>query len=113
MLFLTNFAINFKTYDKANVDIGMVNMEEELVEEIPLTQQLATPPPPPPPPAAPEVIEIVEDEEEVVETVIESTESNQEQKVVKVESVKVAPTIEEDVEVPFAVIENVPVFPGC
>ena len=113
MLFLTNFAINFKTYDKASVDIGMVNMEEELVEEIPLTQQLATPPPPPPPPAAPEVIEIVEDEDEVVETVIESTESNQEQKVVKVESVKVAPTIEEDVEVPFAVIENVPVFPGC
>ncbi|MBP0904644.1 energy transducer TonB [Mariniflexile gromovii] len=113
MLFLTNFAINFKTYDKSNIDIGMVSMEEELVEEIPLTQQLQTPPPPPPPPAAPEVIEIVEDEVEVVETVIESTESNQEQKVVKVEAVKVAPTIEEDVEVPFAVIENVPVFPGC
>ncbi|CAH8281392.1 protein TonB [Mariniflexile fucanivorans] len=113
MLFLTNFAINFKTYDKASVDIGMVSMEEELVEEIPLTQQLATPPPPPPPPAAPEVIEIVEDEVEVEETVIESTESNQEQKIVKVEAVKVAPAIEEDVEVPFAVIENVPVFPGC
>lgn len=113
MLFLTNFAINFKTYDKASVDIGMVNMEEELVEEIPLTQQLATPPPPPPPPAAPEIIEIVEDEVEVVETVIESTESNQEQKIVKVEAVRVAPAIEEDVEVPFAVIENVPVFPGC
>ncbi|MFI0428589.1 energy transducer TonB [Mariniflexile sp. HMF6888] len=113
MLFLTNFAINFKTYDKANVDIGMVSMEEELEEEIPLTQQLQTPPPPPPPPAAPEVIEIVEDEVEVEETVIESTESNQEQKIVKVEAVKVAPAIEEDVEVPFAVIENVPVFPGC
>lgn len=113
MLFLTNFAINFKTYDKSNVDIGMVNMEEELEEEIPLTQQLQTPPPPPPPPAAPEIIEIVEDEVEVEETVIESTESNQEQKIVKVEAVKVAPSIEEDVEVPFAVIENVPVFPGC
>lgn len=113
MLFLTNFAINFKTYDKSNVDIGMVSMEEELEEEIPLTQQLQAPPPPPPPPAAPEVIEIVEDEVEVEETVIESTESNQEQKIVKVEAVKVAPSIEEDVEVPFAVIENVPVFPGC
>ncbi|WP_308993087.1 energy transducer TonB [Mariniflexile litorale] len=113
MLFLTNFAINFKTYDKSNVDIGTVQMDEELEEEIPLTQQLQTPPPPPPPPAAPEIIEIVEDEIEVVETVIESTESNQEQKIVKVEAVKVAPAIEEDVEVPFAVIENVPVFPGC
>ncbi|AXP81057.1 Gram-negative bacterial tonB protein [Mariniflexile rhizosphaerae] len=113
MLFLTNFAINFKTYDKSDIDVGMVNMEEELEEEIPLTQQLQAPPPPPPPPAAPEVIEIVEDEVEVEETVIESTESDQEQKVVKVEAVKVAPAIEEDVEVPFAVIENVPVFPGC
>lgn len=113
MLFLTNFAINFKTYDKEAIDIGMLNMEEELLEEIPLTQQLVTPPPPPPPPAAPEIIEIVEDEVEIEETVIESTESNQEQKVVEVKQVKVAPTIEEDVEVPFAVIENVPVFPGC
>ncbi|MEN3323473.1 energy transducer TonB [Mariniflexile soesokkakense] len=113
MLFLTNFAINFKTYDKSDIEIGMVNMEEELEEEIPLTQQLQTPPPPPPPPAAPEIIEVVEDEVEVQETVIESTESNQEQKIVKVEAVKVAPSIEEDVEVPFAVIENVPVFPGC
>ncbi|MFD0989308.1 energy transducer TonB [Mariniflexile jejuense] len=113
MLFLTNFAINFKTYDKSDIEIGMVNMAEEIEEEIPITQQLQTPPPPPPPPAAPEAIEIVEDEVEVVETVIESTESDQKQKIVKVEAVKVAPTVEEDVEVPFAVIENVPVFPGC
>jgi periplasmic protein TonB len=112
MLFLTNFAINYKTYDKSAIDIGQLNMDEEIDEEIPITQQLQTPPPPPPPPAAPEVIQIVEDEKEVVETVIESTESNQEQKIVKVEAVKVA-EIEEDIEVPFAVIENVPVFPGC
>jgi len=113
MLFLTNFAINYKTYDKAITDIGVVSMDQELEEEIPITQQLQTPPPPPPPPAAPEVIEIVKDEVEVVETVIQSTESNQEQKIVKVETVKVAAKVEEDEEVPFAVIENVPVFPGC
>jgi len=113
MLFLTNFAINYKTYDKAITDIGVVSMDQELEEEIPITQQLQTPPPPPPPPAAPEVIEIVKDEVEVVETVIQSTESNQEQKIVKVETVKVAAKVEEEEEVPFAVIENVPVFPGC
>ena len=113
MLFLTNFAINYKTYDKVSVDIGTVSMDEELDEEIPLTQQLQLPPPPPPPPAAPEIIEIVKDDVEIEETVIESTESNQEQKIVKVEAVRVAPTVEEDVDVPFAVIENVPVFPGC
>ena len=112
MLFLTNYAINYKTYDKSDIDIGMVNMEEELEEEIPLTEQIQTPPPPPPPPAAPEVIEIVEDEVEVEETVIESTEVDQETEIVEVEEVEVV-EVEEDIDVPFSVIENVPVFPGC
>ena len=112
MLFLTNFAINYKTYDKSDIDIGMVNMEEELEEEIPLTEQIQTPPPPPPPPAAPEVIEIVEDEVEIEETVIESTEVDQETEIVEVEEVEVE-EVEEDIDVPFSVIENVPIFPGC
>ncbi|GGK12734.1 hypothetical protein GCM10007962_03830 [Yeosuana aromativorans] len=112
MLFLTNYAINHKTYDKSNIDIGQVNMDELDDEEIPITEQLQTPPPPPPPPAAPEVIEVVEDEQDVEETVIESTEADQETEIAKVEDVQVE-EVEEDIEVPFAVIENVPVFPGC
>lgn len=112
MLFLTNFAINYKSYDKSNIDIGQVNLEAEEEEEIPITEQLQTPPPPPPPPAAPEQIEIVEDEQEVEETVIESTESDEETEIVDVEEVQVE-EVEEDIEVPFAVIENVPVYPGC
>lgn len=112
MLFLTNYAINYKTYDKSDIDIGQLNLDELDDEEIPLTQQQITPPPPPPPPAAPEVIEVVEDEEEVEETVIESTEADQETEIVEVEEV-VVDEVYEDVEVPFAVIENVPVFPGC
>lgn len=112
MLFLTNFAINYKSYDKSNIDIGQLNLDEELEEEIPITEQIQTPPPPPPPPAAPEVIEIVEDEAEVEETVIESTESDQEEEIVEVEDVEVE-EVEEDIEVPFAVIENVPIYPGC
>ncbi|MBU2950512.1 energy transducer TonB [Tamlana agarivorans] len=112
MLFLTNYAINYKTYDKEDIDIGMVSMDEELEEDIPLTEQIQTPPPPPPPPAAPEVIEIVEDEVEVEETVIESTEVDQETEIVEVEEV-VVEEVEEDADVPFSVIENVPVFPGC
>ena len=112
MLLVTNLAINYKTYDKAAVDIGQLNLDEELEEEIPITQQIQTPPPPPPPPAAPEVIEVVEDEEEVEETVIESTEVDQETEIVEVEEVEVE-EVEEDIDVPFSVIENVPVFPGC
>ncbi|MCB4799886.1 energy transducer TonB [Neotamlana laminarinivorans] len=112
MLFLTNYAINYKTYEKEEIDIGMIEMEAEEEEEMVLTEQIQTPPPPPPPPAAPEVIEIVEDEVEVEETVIESTEVDQETEIVEVEEVEVV-EVEEDIDVPFSVIENVPVFPGC
>ncbi|WP_405293814.1 energy transducer TonB [Algibacter sp. Ld11] len=112
MLFLTNYAINFKTYDEVVTDIGVVSMDEIEEEEIPITNLMQTPPPPPPPPAAPDVIEIVEDEVEIEETIIESTEVDQETEIVEVEEVEVV-EVEEDIEVPFAVIENVPVFPGC
>ncbi|WP_190811129.1 energy transducer TonB [Flagellimonas sp. S3867] len=104
-------AMEWKKYDKSNdYDISM-NVEDQLDEEVPMTEQIKTPPPPPPP-AAPEVIEVVEDEEEVEETVIESTETSQEEEVMEVEEVEVE-EVEEDISVPFAVIEDVPVFPGC
>ncbi|WGK65564.1 energy transducer TonB [Croceiramulus getboli] len=105
-------AIEYKSYEKSNIDIGQLNLDDELEEEIPITEQLNTPPPPPPPPPAPEVIEVVEDEEEVEETVIESTETSQEEEIVEIEEVEVAEE-EEIADVPFAVIENVPIFPGC
>ena len=113
MLLVTNLAINYKTYDKSDIALDGLNLDDELEEEVPITEQIVTPPPPPPPPpAAPEVIEVVEDEEEVEETVIESTETEQDAEIVEVEEVEVE-EIEEDIEVPFSVIENVPVFPGC
>ncbi len=104
-------ALEWKSYEGGNeYDISM-NVDDQLDEEVPMTEQIKTPPPPPPP-AAPEVIEIVEDEEEIEETVIESTESNEEEEVMEVDDVEVE-ELDEDVDVPFAVIENVPVFPGC
>ncbi len=111
MLFLTYSFLNYKTYDKSDIDIGKLNLDDELDEEIPIIEQIIPPPPPPPPPAAPEVIEVVEDEEEVEETVIESTETDQEEEI-EVEEIEVE-EVYEDVEVPFAVIENVPEYPGC
>ena len=111
VLALVYGAMEWKKYDKANdYDISM-NVEDQLDEEVPMTEQIKTPPPPPPP-AAPEVIEVVEDEEEVEETVIESTETSQEEEVIEIEEVAVE-EVEEDISVPFAVIEDVPVFPGC
>jgi len=111
VMFLVWRGLEWKQYDEAdNYNIAL-NVEDDLDEEVPMTEQIKTPPPPPPP-AAPEVIEVVEDEEEVEETVIESTETSQEEEVMEVEDVDVE-EVEEDITVPFAVIEDVPVFPGC
>ena len=111
MMFLSYSTINYKVYDKSALNLDKVNMDALDEEEVPITEQVQPPPPPPPPPPAPEVIEIVEDEEEVEETIIESTETDQEEEI-DIEDLDVE-EVEEDVEVPFAVIENVPVFPGC
>ena len=111
MMFLSYSTVNYKVYDKSSLNLDRVNMDALDEEEVPITEQVQPPPPPPPPPPAPEVIEIVEDEEEVEETIIESTETDQEEEI-DIEDLDVE-EVEEDVEVPFAVIENVPVFPGC
>jgi protein TonB len=113
MVGITYLSINYKTYEKSDIALDSLNLDDDLEEEIPITEQIITPPPPPPPPPpAPELIEVVEDEEEVEETVIESTETEMETEIVEVEEV-VVEEVEEDIEVPFSVIENVAVFPGC
>ncbi|MEX0995702.1 MAG: energy transducer TonB [Flavobacteriaceae bacterium] len=111
MLFITWQAIEWKTYDKSLVDIGSLNLEDEDEEEIPITEFIPPPPPPPPPPPAPEIIEVVEDDEEIEETIIESTETSQFEEIVEIETIEEA--VEEIEDVPFAVIENVPIYPGC
>ena len=107
VVFVTWRVIEFRTYE-SKYDYEALNVEVDDDEMIPITEQLKTPPPPPPPPA-PEIIEVVEDEEEVEETVIESTETTQE------EIIEEGEVLEEegDVDVPFAIIEDVPLFPGC
>lgn len=112
MLLLSFIVIEWKTYDKDAIDIGKLNLEEEDIEEIPITE-FTPPPPPPPPPPAPEVITVVEDEVEIEETVIKSTETSQDEFVEIVEIADIE-EVEEVIEsVPFAVIENVPIYPGC
>jgi len=114
VLLITWRALEHKTYPKDNLVVESMNVSDDMNEEVPVTEMIKTPPPPPPP-AAPEVIEIVEDAAEIEETIIESTEISQEtviQEVVAVDDVAVE-DVEEEITVPFAVIENVPIYPGC
>lgn len=115
MLFISWQLLEYRTYDTSKTSIDVINMDQEIEDDIPIVNVNA-PPPPPPPVAIQESIQIVEDAIEVEETVIKSTETDQSDKiadvVVSVADVAVE-DVEEDVVVPFAVIEDIPVFPGC
>lgn len=115
MLLITNILLQYKTYDTKDVFFDTVVMDEMYEEEIPITNS-NLPPPPPPPVSISEKVIVVEDLKDVEETIIQSTESKQEDaieaRIVSIEEVKVE-KVEEDVIVPFAVLESVPIFPGC
>ncbi len=112
-LFVTYVALENKTYDKVIDGFADASMQDEMEEDIPITERIEPVKPKSPPPPAPEVIEVVEDEKEVEETVIESTETD-ETEAVEVEEIEEVEEAEEVVEdVPFAIIEEVPIFPGC
>ena len=113
ILFISWQAIEWKTYEKSVFDYESLTVQEEEEEEIPIINQPDLPPPPPPPPVpqAPTEIEIVEDEKEVEETIIESSETTKDE-IIEVERVEIEEEVEE-IDVPFAVIEDVPVYPGC
>lgn len=97
-------------YSDEKVNVNMI-----LDETPPVTELKAEIIPPPPPPPAPEIIEVVEDELEIEESIIESTETNLEDavKVIQVDAVEEAEMEETIEDVPFVLIENVPVYPGC
>lgn len=111
VLMLTLAAFEWKTYDHSyDYDISM-NIEDELTEELPILVQFKTPPPPKQI-QAPPIIEIIDDEDEEIEDVIESSETDQEEKILEVSDIEVMDTDEPE-EMSFMVIEDVPVFPGC
>ncbi len=113
VLFITWRALEYKTYDTVHEEIVQLVDAETLDEEVPQTEILRTAPPPPPP-AAPEVIEVIEDTEEVEETIIESTEISQETVIADMDLDASDIDVEEEEEeivVPFAIIEEVPFSP--
>ncbi|SFZ92624.1 protein TonB [Flaviramulus basaltis] len=116
MLLLSWRALEYKSYEKSDFVMDIVNVDQEIEEDIPIIN-VNVPPPPPPPIAISENVLIVEDVVEIEETVIESTESSQDDAIKDFVAVDVSDVnveeVEEDVEVAFAIIEDVPVFPGC
>lgn len=112
ILLFAYVAIEWKTYYPTfDDDFARLTPDEELNEVVPIT--FHTPPPPPPKIQVPPIIEVVDNDDDIVETVIESNEIDQDTEIAKVDEINfiAPPTIDEPI--PFAVIEDVPVFPGC
>ena len=112
-LLVVYVAIEKKTYDRVINDLGIATYNIDDEEQVVEIDQVKPPEQQAPPPPTPDKIEVVEDEKEVEETIIESTETDEKavikpQKIVEVKE-------EEDIieDVPFAIIEDVPIFPGC
>ena len=112
-LLVVYLAIEKKTYDRVIGELAASTLNIEDDEQTIEIEQVKPPEQKTPPPPAPDVIEVVKDEEQVEETVIESTETDEDDAVEVEEIVDVEE--EEDVveDVPFAIIEDVPVYPGC
>jgi len=114
-LLIIYLSLEHKVPERSLNELINITTQEEIIEDIPITERIEQIKPPPPPPPAPEVIEIVEDQTEVEETILESTETDQSE-AVEVEITDIVEVVEEEEiaeDVPFAVIEEAPIFPGC
>ena len=110
-LLVVYLAIEKKTYDRVIGNLGPVVLNIEDDEQTVEIEQVKPPEVKTPPPPTPDKIEVVEDEKEVEETVIESTETDEDDIVEEIIEVEEEEEVMEDV--PFAIIEDVPVYPGC
>lgn len=117
VLVILILAFNYSKRERRDNNAFQMDADEEIVMDIPPTQQVQPPPPPPPPP--PPQIEVVEDEEIIEDEVeIEDIEVKLDEKVEVKEVVKVVvkPVVKEPEPEPepeiFTVVEQQPEFPG-
>lgn len=114
-LLVVYLSIEWKSFDRYVSELNMVELESDETEIIPITERIIEIKPPPPPPPAPEKIQIVDDLEEIEETVLETTETDETESVEVMEIENIEEVEEEEIfeNIPFAIVEDVPVYPGC
>tara|TARA_R110001632_G_scaffold111825_3_gene222680 strand:+ start:12156 stop:12893 length:738 start_codon:yes stop_codon:yes gene_type:complete len=118
-LFITYQLLEVKSYENSLRDsLGDANMVLDDKDDIPIIErkELTIPKDTPPPPVAAK-IEIVEDNLDIEETIIDDTETDENEAVrIIVDPNSIVEEYEEEEieeDVPFLIIEDVPVFPGC
>ncbi|MDB2314464.1 energy transducer TonB [Flavobacteriaceae bacterium] len=102
--------IELRTYER-DIELDILSFMDDNDEDIPITEMKMTPPPPPPPPAAPPVIDVIPDDDDKEESFIDPIEFDPDE-IIPIDKVEVKDVID-NIEVPFAIIEDIPIFPGC
>ena len=111
VLMLVFIALEWKSYDTLDdYDVALNNIDDPITEDVPVFELEAIPPPALP--VVPTKIEVVENEDSIIETIIETSESSQDTQIMEVSDI-VVEEVEEEVNVNWVTIEEVPIFPGC
>lgn len=113
VLVVTFIAIEIKTFDKEFAIFETTYATVDLVEDVPIT--ITKDPALPPPPKPNEVIQIIEDSSPIVDETIESFEDNpvQTEAIARAEDIVFIEEIPKEEDIPFIIIEDIPLFPGC
>jgi protein TonB len=109
VLFISWQAIEWKTYSKTTYTYDSLKIENDSSDDIPLIREIKTPPPPPP--KIPTEIKVLDDQDDEIETEISTTEIETDE-IIDVKDIKVIDILDND-PVPFEIIEDVPIYPGC
>jgi protein TonB len=120
-LFTVYILLEHKTYKSQISEFESVHLSSEEEEDAVVIHRIQPVSPPlKPPPVISEVFEIIKNTENLEETIIQTTETDEHEAVeaftdiVDMEGIVEYQEVEEITEdVPFTVIEDVPVFPGC
>lgn len=115
-LFIVYQLLEIKTYDREFTDMGNVTMMGDMKDDTPIIERKEIELPKQTPPPQPEKIMVVEDDLDVEETIVEATETDETEAVKAIETDEINEMDEdEDIveDIPFMIIENAPVFPGC
>lgn len=117
-LFIVYVLAEHKTFEKDfNYHLTGVTMKKNIEEDIPIMNMRTVKPPPPKIALVVAQIKVVEDELKVEESVIETTETDENKAVVisnlslNIDEVVEGEEVVEDI--PFMLIQNVPIYPGC
>lgn len=113
-LFIVYVVIEQKTYEMSFNELKQVQMIETPDEISPITI-IKEPELPEPKPVIPIEPEIIDNEEPIEESIFESTELNEEEPAFNIENIETVDDPGEEIveNVPWEIIEDVPVFPGC